>query len=85
MSDEPENLVLRYLRSLSAEMRLVREDLSDIKSRLLNVENQLGSLAASEQGHYATMMSAFDRMKHRLERAERRTGLLDLPDLPTAS
>ena len=77
MSDEPDSLVLRYLRNIAAELKLVREERQDDSTRLALLERQLGQVLANEQTHYATLMSAFGRVEARLDRLERRAGLLD--------
>ena len=57
--------VLENQRTMSA-------DVLDIEMRLTSVERQLGSNAASETEHYASVMGRMDRFDDRLGRVERR-------------
>ncbi len=41
MSDEPENLVLVYLRRLDTKVDAIKDDLQDVKVRLNRLENTL--------------------------------------------
>lgn len=41
MSDEPENLVLVYLRRLDTKVDAIKDDLQDVKARLNRMENSL--------------------------------------------
>jgi phage shock protein A len=72
MDTQPEHPVMAYLRRLDANLAELRADIAEIKHRLRAAEDQLGSLAASEQGHYSTVLGRLDRMGPRLERIERR-------------
>ncbi len=45
MTDEPENLVLVYLRRLEAGQDKIREDLADLKTRL----NELTQIVVSQE------------------------------------
>lgn len=76
MSDEPENIVLIYLRRLDAKTDRVLEELTDVKHRVTALELQIGQYAATEQSHYAASMSRFDRIETRLDRLERRGDIL---------
>ena len=66
MSDEPENLVLARLREIREMLARVLEDTADLKLRV-------GMLEAG----YASMSLRIDRIDARLERVERRLGLID--------
>jgi len=54
MSDQPENLMLVFLRRLDAKMDGLIDDVRDLKHRMTTVEQQLGGLAATES---ATMLA----------------------------
>ncbi len=68
MSDEPDNLVLRYLRRLDEKMDRVIDEVGDLKRRVGVVEDRIANLERR-----------FDRMETRLERIERRFDLIDQP------
>lgn len=77
MSDEPESLVLIYLRRLDASMVALREDMTELKQRFTTLEIQVGALVATEQSHYGHVMQRLDRVEMRLDRIERRLDLVD--------
>lgn len=79
MSDQPENLMLVFLRRLDVKMDGLVHDIADLKHRMTAVEIQLGSMAATEQSHYASIAIRLDRHDARLERIERRLELTDTP------
>lgn len=68
MTDEPDNLVLVYLRRLDAKMDRIVDDLADVKVRLTNLEEGV-----------AVMSRRMDRLEARVERIERRLDLVDMP------
>jgi archaellum component FlaC len=68
MSEEPDNLVLRYLRRIDERLERVADDFADLKRRLTIV-------AESVAGQNLRL----DRIDRRLERVERRLELIDLP------
>lgn len=70
MSDAPDNVVLARLREIRDIVAAVKEDTAELKLRV-------GMLEAG----YASLSLRFDRMEPRLERIERRLGLLD-PAIP---
>ncbi len=73
MSDQPENLVLVYLRRIDGRMERMEQDISDIKHRLGHLEESVGTLATG----YAGLQIWMDRLEGRLERIERRIDLSD--------
>jgi hypothetical protein len=81
MSDQPESLMLVFLRRLDAKMDGLVQDIAELKYRMTAVEIQLGSMASTDQSHYASLALRLDRHEARLERIERR---LDLVEAPTA-
>jgi hypothetical protein len=68
MSDGPDNLVLRFMRQVDAKLDRVIDDLSDIKVRVTNVEENLVALNRR-----------VDRIDLRVERIERRFDLVGGP------
>ena len=76
MSDEPDNIMLVYLRRLDAKMDGLREDMGDVKRRLTLLEIQVGQLAATEASHYAHTALRLDRIESRLERLERHADII---------
>jgi hypothetical protein len=79
MSDQPENLMLVFLRRLDAKMDGLVHDVTDLKHRMTAVEIQIGSMASTEQSHYASLALRLDRTDARLERIERRLDLTEAP------
>jgi hypothetical protein len=68
MADEPESLVLRYLRNIDQKVDRLIDDVKDIKLRLTLVEEGL-----------AGANRRIDRVEDRLDRIERRLHLEDAP------
>ncbi len=66
--DEPDNIVLRYLRQMDAKLDRVIDDVSEIKTRVGILEQQ-----------YASLSNRIDRIGHRLDRIEKRLTLVDAP------
>ena len=75
MADEPENLVLRYLRSIDAKLDRVIEDVQDLKVRMTSVEQRLASVEMSIAG----VQHRIDRVEQRLDHIEKRLELVDNP------
>ena len=66
MAEEPDNLVVRYLRSIDEKMDRLVDDMHDIKVRLTAVEEGL-----------VGVQRRVDRMESRLDRVERRLDLVE--------
>jgi archaellum component FlaC len=66
MADEPDNIVLTYLRRIDAKLDRVIDDVQDLKVRMTNVEEGL-----------AGVNRRLDRLEVRVERIERRLDLVD--------
>lgn len=64
---EPDNIVLRYLRSIDDKLDLVRADVHDLKVRMTHVEEGL-----------AGVHRRLDRVDERLDRLETRVGLTEI-------
>jgi archaellum component FlaC len=68
MSDEPESLVLRYLRRIDEKVDRLSDDVRDIKTRLTAVEENL-----------VGVHRRLDRLELRVERIEKRLDLVEIP------
>jgi len=68
MADEPDNLVLRYLRSIDQKVDRLVEDVRDLKVCMTGVEEGL-----------AGVNRRLDRVEDRLDRIETRLELSDHP------
>lgn len=66
MSDGPDSLVLRFLRTIDGKLDRVLDEVSDLKIRVTNVEENLVALNRR-----------VDRFDTRAERIERRLGLAE--------
>ncbi len=66
MSDGPDSLVLRFLRTIDGKLDRVLDEVSDLKIRVTNVEENLVALNRR-----------VDRFDARAERIERRLGLAE--------
>jgi outer membrane murein-binding lipoprotein Lpp len=71
MADEPENLVLVYLRRLDEKMDRALGDIQDLKHRVTLLERQ----AADMRVDMVAMSTRMDRIEMRLDRMERRLDL----------
>jgi predicted nuclease with TOPRIM domain len=71
MADEPENLVLHYLRRIDERVERIAADMQDLKVRVTSLEGQTAHL----QTLIAAQSGPIDRIETRLERIERRLEL----------
>ena len=81
MSDDPDNLVLRYLRAIDSKVAALGADVKETKQRLTMIDLQVGQLAGTMHSQYASVMARFDYVEDRLDRLERRAELIEA--LPT--
>ncbi len=81
MPEDPENLLLVYLRRIDTKLDKLAEDVADMKRRFTALEIQVGQIAATEANHHANLSLRLDRLETRLDRIERR---LDLAEAPAA-
>jgi hypothetical protein len=72
MSDEPENLVLVYLRRIDGKLERLGEDMADVKRRLTSLETQVALL----HGDFAGLSVRLDRLESRIDRIERRIDIV---------
>ncbi len=78
MSDEPDNLVLAYLRRMDAKLDRVLDEVQDPKQRVTALEigqARIRQDIAELHGLYAGSQLRMDRIDSRLERIERRLDL----------
>ena len=68
MANEPDNIVLQYMRRFDEKLDRVVDEMLDVKVRLTAVEE---GLAGINRG--------LDRLEGRVERIERRLDLVELP------
>ncbi len=82
MTDEPINLVLEHLRVIRSDLAVVRDDVREIKYRQNEMARQIVGLRRDQAGDAETVAhveARLDRFGERIERIERRIGLLDEP------
>lgn len=84
MTDEPQNLVLEYLRRLDAKVDALTTDVREVVQRLGSVEKQVAGLRvdfADLRADLVRVEHRIDRVEERLSRIEKRLDLHD-PALP---
>ena len=80
MADEPENLVLVYLRRLDEKVDALRADMTDMTSRFASIEKLVAGLRvdfAHLREDFVRLEHRIDRSDTRLDRIEKRLGLVD--------
>ena len=77
MTDDPENLVLVFLRRMDAKLDQIAEIQRDHGRRLTTLDVAVANLAATEASHYANGALRADRTDERLARIERRLELAE--------
>jgi hypothetical protein len=77
MSDLPENIDLqwigRFLLGMQERLRIIGEDVAELKTELREIRGRVAILEAN----YASVSFRVDRLGDRLDRIERRLGLVD--------
>jgi septal ring factor EnvC (AmiA/AmiB activator) len=73
MADEPENLVLRYLRNIDAKVDALAVDMREVKARLGSVEKQV----AGRRVDFADLRADLVRVEHRIDRADERLARIE--------
>ncbi len=81
MSDEPDNLMLVYLRRLDSKLDQVIETQRDHGRRLTSLEITVANLSASMLSLSANTSLRADHLDERLTRVERRLDLVEAPQL----
>lgn len=74
MTADIDNIILEHLRGLRADLGDVRSDMRDVKARLSSIESYIATL----HGDQARSGIKLDELTQRIERLEKRTGLIDL-------
>jgi hypothetical protein len=77
MADDPENLILVFLRRLDSNVDAMALDIGDVKQRLTTLEIGVANLAATEASHYAKLAMRVDRIEARMARIEKRLDLVE--------
>jgi chromosome segregation ATPase len=75
MIDEPDGVVLRFLRRIDEKIDRPADDVRELKTRMTAVEERL----AGTEHSIATVNGRIDRVEARLERIERRLDLVAAP------
>ncbi len=75
MSDEPDNLMVVYLRRLDGTIDQVIATQRDHGRRITGLELAVANLATTEMSHYANLAVRADRSDERLDRIENRLEL----------
>ncbi len=75
MGSAAHDLVLEHLRVIRAEITAVREDGRETKARQASVEDMFSFLVSA----ITRMQHSLDRLADRVERIEKRLGLIDEP------
>lgn len=80
MAGKVENLILEHLKAIRADIGSLKNDSSEIKSRLTSVESGIAGLrrdSASQYGDIVDTHSRYDRLVHRIDRIEKRLEIND--------
>lgn len=73
MSEQPNDLVLELLRVIRSDISEIRTDIRDVKARIGSIESYIATL----HGDQARSAVKMDDLAARVERLEKRTGLVD--------
>lgn len=77
MAEPTLEMLMTMMRPTLDTQREAAGDIRDMKLRLTGIARQLGSNAASETEHYASVMARMDRFDDRIGRVERRLEIGD--------
>ena len=75
MAEEPHDLVLEHLRVIRADVATLRDDVREMRTRQAAVEDMFSFLVSA----VTRMQHSLDRLTDRVERIEKRLGLVDQP------
>jgi hypothetical protein len=75
MAEEPHDLVLEHLRFIRADVVTLRDDMREMRTRQAAVEDMFSFLVSA----VTRMQHSLDRLTDRVERIEKRFGLVDQP------
>ena len=73
MADDPDNLILRYLRRLDEKVDRLLDDMREVKQRLVVLEVSVAHL----HGDFAAQSGRIDKLEIRLDRIEQTPRLRD--------
>ena len=73
MAEVDGTLIMEVLRKIQADGAATRVDLQDLKVRMTSLDQKVSLL----HGDFANQSLRIDRIENRLERIEKRLGLLD--------
>ena len=73
MTQATDNIVLEHLRALRGDLGDVKNDMRDVKARLASIESYIATL----HGDQTRTNVKLDDVLRRVERLEKRTGLVD--------
>lgn len=79
MSDQPDTLMLAYLRRLDEKMDRLDAKMDDLQRRLTTLEIQVGRQSATGASQYGNTMLRLDQIEKRIGRIERRLDLAEAP------
>jgi polyhydroxyalkanoate synthesis regulator phasin len=80
MTEEPDNIVLRYLRRIDARMEDLFSTADEIKSRLRSIEDQVSLLRTDTAAIYSNIVRLdrrIDGLENRFKRVEIRLGVIE--------
>ena len=80
MARKVENIILEHLKAIRADIGSLKNDSSEIKSRLTSVESGIAGLrhdSASQYGDIVDTHSRYDRLANRIDRIEKRLEIND--------
>ncbi len=73
MADTIDNLVLELLRAMRADIEEIKRDLHEVKSEVISLRIIMGEFIKADARREGSIAS----LEHRVERLERRSGLVD--------
>jgi chromosome segregation ATPase len=82
MTTVTNDLIYEVLKSVQAQVAVIREDVNSIKTRLTSQDrllSQIQSGFAGLHGDFAELSGRMDRLESRLERVENRLNIADVP------
>ena len=75
MADEPRDLVVENLPVIRADVATLRDDMREMRTRRAAVEDMFSFLMSA----VTCMQHSLDRLTDRVDRIEKRLGLIDQP------
>ncbi len=73
-----DNLMLEHLKKIQTELTGIRQDNSEIKSRLSSIESGIARITRDEAGNYGEIIEnrhMVDKLAERIEKIEKRLEL----------